>query len=236
MTSHFLVQPTRYAIVGIAGCTPSLSNTWPSACLIILPPALLALVNVYYALLILVRLRLHRRTFAPLLSASSTTKARFVRLYLLALGFVLLVFPVTLYLLFQNWPRDPSPFDWGKVHDYQAWKQIAMVPCFGYVGVDKWMQVVAGGLVFGLFGVGSEARGMYKGWLRAVGLGGVVTWMERMGQRVKRCGRKGSRGSVGESKGRGRLLSSFSFGSGLGRKGSHGSGNKSELETGTGTA
>ncbi|KAG8623445.1 hypothetical protein KVT40_008421 [Elsinoe batatas] len=215
MISHFLVQPTRYAIVGIAGCTPSLSNTWLSALLIILPPALLALVNVYYALLILV--------------------PRFVRLYLLALGFVFLIFPVTLYLLFQNWPRDPSPFDWGRVHDYEAWKQIAMVPCLGSVGVDKWMQVVAGGLVFGLFGVGSEARGMYKGWLTGIGLGGVVRECEALKTRMKGWGR-GSAGSMGaDGRGRGRLSTSFSFGSGLGRKGSHGSANKSELGTGTGT-
>ncbi|KAF4548940.1 Pheromone A receptor-like protein [Elsinoe fawcettii] len=235
MIAHYLVQPTRYAIGGIEGCLPSLYDTWASVFLIILPPAVLALVNVYFAVLILVRLSRHRTTLGSLLTASSTSKARFLRLYALALVFVLGVFPVQIYLLLKNWPRNPQPYDWGKIHDKEAWVHIVLIPSLGLVGVDKWTQVASGFVVFFLFGVGREARQMYGDWIKAVGLRGVLDACARGGEKVRgalawmvgRMGVKGRRGDEGRGDGtkrfRGRLLSSFtfsSFTSGRSRKGS----------------
>ena len=46
---HYVVQPTRYYIFAIAGCTPSFDNSWPSIALVYIWPMALCLVGGYYA-------------------------------------------------------------------------------------------------------------------------------------------------------------------------------------------
>ncbi|TKX20095.1 pheromone A receptor-like protein [Elsinoe australis] len=207
MFLHFIVQSTRYSIVGISGCTPSIANTWISVFFIILPPAILALVNVYFAVMIMVRLRLYRTRFDSLLQASSTTKSRFLRLYLLSLTFVLAIFPIQIYLLFVNWPKHPNPFNWRRIHNYEEWKHIAYIPSLGVVLVDRWVQVACGFLVFIFFGLGKEAKDMYKSWALALGLERLSRFMptKKSETALFTTGRFSVFG-----KARGLLLSSFS--------------------------
>jgi len=49
MLAHYVVQPTRYYIFGIAGCTWSVDNSWPKIVLLLLWPNLLILVVGYYS-------------------------------------------------------------------------------------------------------------------------------------------------------------------------------------------
>jgi len=48
-----------------------------------------------------------------------------------------------------------------------------MMPSLGVVRWDKWMQIVGGFVVFLLFGLGTDAVKMYKGWLVNIGLSGL---------------------------------------------------------------
>lgn len=49
MVFHYIVQTSRYYIVGISGCTPAVSRSWVADLLIITPPIVWALVGGYYA-------------------------------------------------------------------------------------------------------------------------------------------------------------------------------------------
>lgn len=46
---HYIVQPNRYFIWPIAGCNPSLDNSWLSVILIFIWPCVFAIVDGYYA-------------------------------------------------------------------------------------------------------------------------------------------------------------------------------------------
>ena len=48
MLVHYIVQPSRYYIFAIAGCTVSYDDSWPSWVLIYIWPPILSLVDVYY--------------------------------------------------------------------------------------------------------------------------------------------------------------------------------------------
>ena len=49
MAVHYIVQPSRYYVFAIAGCTSSLDNSWPKLILIFIWPPFLSLVTVYYS-------------------------------------------------------------------------------------------------------------------------------------------------------------------------------------------
>lgn len=48
MGVHYVVQPKRYYIFGIAGCMPAFDDSWPSVVLVWIWPSLLSTLAVYY--------------------------------------------------------------------------------------------------------------------------------------------------------------------------------------------
>ncbi len=46
---HYIVQPSRYYVFAISGCTISYDNSWPKLVLILIWPPLLGVVVVYYS-------------------------------------------------------------------------------------------------------------------------------------------------------------------------------------------
>ena len=46
---HYVVQPSRYYIIAISGCTTSLDNSWPSIVLVIIWPVVLCFTATYYS-------------------------------------------------------------------------------------------------------------------------------------------------------------------------------------------
>lgn len=49
MVIHYIVQPNRYYIFAITGCTPSFDNSWPSIALVFIWPPIMCLLDVYYS-------------------------------------------------------------------------------------------------------------------------------------------------------------------------------------------
>lgn len=49
MLIHYIVQPNRYFIFAIAGCTSSFDNSWPSLVLVFIWPPIICLVDAYYS-------------------------------------------------------------------------------------------------------------------------------------------------------------------------------------------
>ncbi|GAB7342696.1 hypothetical protein MBLNU457_g0848t1 [Dothideomycetes sp. NU457] len=199
MVLHYIVQTARYDIVGISGCVPVSFQSSITVVLLDLPPLLLTAVDVYLCILITYRLRTYRTRFTSLLRASNTTKTRFLRLLILSLVFIFVLFPIQLYILFLNWPKNPAPFSWSRIHSPAAWNQLVFVPSYGAVLPDRWVGVTCGFVVFAAFGVGKDAMSTYKSWAIAVGLGRVFpalmgrdrrgegessAWMSSFGSRV----------------------------------------------------
>lgn len=45
---HYIVQPDRYWLVQVTGCTPTVDNSWPSIVLVFIWPPIMALVAMYF--------------------------------------------------------------------------------------------------------------------------------------------------------------------------------------------
>ncbi|KAI9684279.1 MAG: a-factor receptor [Bathelium mastoideum] len=179
MLSHYIVQPARYSIFGVSGCTVMVDNSWPAIVLVQIWPAIFALVDVYYSGVVVYRIHRYRKEFSSLLSASNTSKSRFLRLFLMALALTVVFFPLTLYLFYYNVNIAHIPFSWEKIHDQEAWGEIVMVPGNGSVFTDHWIRVATGVLVFVFFGMGSEAMQMYRSALLAIGLGKIFPRLQK---------------------------------------------------------
>ena len=114
----------------------------------------------------------YRKTFSEvLLSANSNhTKSRFLRLFRISIVLILVVFPAEVYVLYKNSAVPMGPYSWSDVHG-PTWWNIILVPSGGTVLFDRWMQIGAGLVLFIFFGLGQDAKAMYRRWLVKIGLG-----------------------------------------------------------------
>lgn len=145
------------------------------------------------SVLVIVRLYRYRRSFSSVLQSSSTTKSRFLRLFLLCLTWILASTPVQLYVLLRNVTVPHTPYSWRIDHDPATFKTMFMVPSDGVVVYDRYIWLGSGVMVFLFFGMGRDAVSMYRQGLLAAGLGMILP-----GLRVQQHGSTGRR-STSES-------------------------------------
>jgi pheromone a factor receptor len=189
---HYVVQPSRYYIFAITGCTPSFDDSWPSIVLVYIWPMIFCLVDAFYCgkppflgyapappfllstvLIVLVIHRLakhhHRLTHVLRHTSRTLTPSRFLRLFSIALVLLLVFLPCQVYVLYRNLSFPLEAYSWDLVHA-ETLTQIYTIPTFGAVAFDRWICVAAGYSVFLCFGLGREARALYASWLCALGL------------------------------------------------------------------
>lgn len=130
--------------------------------------------------LLIYRLHRYRREFTTLCSARSTTKSRFVRLFLICIAIIVVYLPWTIYLLVKTSLQSHDPYDWDRVHDPRIFNSIIRIPAYGQVSIGKWVQVATGYWMFFIFGTGSDARNQYKQMLIGIGLGKLFPSLHNM--------------------------------------------------------
>ncbi|KAL7276875.1 a-factor receptor [Rhizina undulata] len=172
MAVHYIVQPNRYIILTITGCTPTFDRSWPSIVLLLMWPPIISLFSAYYAALVLYRLHKYRARFTDIIcnSHSNITKSRFIRLFLLSVALVLIFLPTNLYIFYVNMNVPRLTYSWDLIHA-PGWGHILKINTGGEVSFDRWIPVAAGYLLFLFFGMGHDALMMYRGWADAVGVG-----------------------------------------------------------------
>lgn len=122
---------------------------------------------------IIFRLHKYRRTFSAILSDSSTTKSRFLRLLFIAVVLIFAVLPLSVHAVI--WPLQAGmhPFSWNRVHNIN-WT-VGKYPSGGrLLQWDGVVAIICGYLLFVGFGLGSDAISMYKQWARKIGLAHIV--------------------------------------------------------------
>ena len=114
----------------------------------------------------------YRKNFSEVLVSanSNQTKARFLRLFRISIVLIMAVFPAEIYVLYENSVVPMGPYRWSEVHG-PTWWDIVLVPSRGTVLFDRWMQIGAGLALFLFFGLGQDAKAMYRRWLVNIGLG-----------------------------------------------------------------
>lgn len=181
MLIHYIVQPNRYYIYAISGCTSSFDNSWPKLVLVFIWPPIICLVDAYYSVLVIVRMRRYRKDFPEILvsSNSNLTKNRFLRLFLLSMALIVTFIPLQFYVLFVNSAEPPLlPYSWDLIHSPQ-WQDIMLIPTGGEVYYDRWIQIALGYGVFLFFGLGQDAQTLYRKWLLKLGFGRVFPGLHR---------------------------------------------------------
>lgn len=114
---------------------------------------------------------MHRYRFTDLLdSNTSLTKPRFVRLFALSMLLLIVLIPSCLYVFFVNINAKFVPFDWNIIHG-EGWLFIPKQPIGTTIQPERWIPIIAGYLVFAIFGLGKDATTMYRGWINAIGIG-----------------------------------------------------------------
>ena len=176
MAIHYVVQPNRYYLVAVYGCVPTFATAWLSYVLINTWPLVICLIGVAYCIVAVIRLIKYRRSVSSILSNSSTiTKARYVRLFILASSLMLVYLPLSAFNLSQTALWTSQPYSWSLVHP-PHWSQLilrlneAKEKEYYYFPFDRWFHIGAGILSFMLFGLGHEAMAMYKAWFTKVRL------------------------------------------------------------------
>ena len=168
MTAHYVVQPSRYRITTISGCTPSFDNSLIGILLIWTWPMFVCLLGAVYCGICISRLRRQRREMAAILSnVPSTTRSRFTRLF--SLSTVLLVLYVALVVcsVFGNLSNGLHPFNWNFIYPHDWRNRIYKVPLV-LIPVDRWIEIGSGYMCFAFFGLGHEAMELYKSWIRSL--------------------------------------------------------------------
>ena len=192
MPIQYIVQPTRYWITTVAGCTAPVDRSWPSIVLLTMWPTIFSVVAVYYSgmfmkiirysdsiadriiVLVIHRMRKYRKNFSSILSSSNSnlTKNRFLRLFFMSLIMVAILFPVEVYVLYDQATHTSLAYSWDLVHS-EHWGDIVLIPTGGNVVFEHWIQVVYGYIIFAFTGMGHDAQELYRKWLLYVGLGKI---------------------------------------------------------------
>ena len=183
---HAILQPNRYAVFGISGCMPTFSDAWLSLVLAHAWPPAVALIAAYYASLVLVRLRRYRKQFATILAATSSglSRTRFVRLFSNAAVLLIIYMPLQLFMLARNASYPITAWNAEEMRNPERWRTVAFVPSYGEVWPDHWLRPAMGFTVFACFGLGAEAKALYREWLIAIGFSMLFPKLE--------CGSSGS--------------------------------------------
>jgi pheromone a factor receptor len=179
---YYVFQPTRYAIYTSTGCNWLLARTWGSIVVMRMGPFILSIVNGYLAsesfskappfltalVLVLIRLRRFRLSLAGILERSKTSQAQFMRLLGISIVALLALIAMSGWLIFWPISQGVENFSFRDLHT--DWT-IDMVPTFGKIyQFDPIVAIIAGYLIFAFFGLGRDARDMYAGWLRKLGV------------------------------------------------------------------
>ncbi|CZT21880.1 uncharacterized protein RCC_07746 [Ramularia collo-cygni] len=176
MLAQWITQPWRYYILGIAGCTPATDGSWLYILLSLLPPLFWTAVDVYYSIILLIRLIRYRRAFNTIMMNNNTTKSRFLRLYLLSTLCVIALIPGQVFVFVTNVSPGVTSFSWNAVHhptEY-SWDSVIMVPSGGKTFYDRWFCLVGSVLIFAFFGFGRDAVKTYRDLLLGIGMGRVI--------------------------------------------------------------
>ncbi|RDW84666.1 hypothetical protein BP6252_02256 [Coleophoma cylindrospora] len=199
---HYFIQPSRYSIGTIFGCENTLDNSWPTLVIMEMWRPLFALLNMYFAFLVVYRLRKHRDTFANTLSSngSNLSPRRFIRLFLFSGSLLVIYLPVVLYYFYLNVLAFTNPlysYSWSRIHNAATWNTISYYSLSDQPGLqyDSWVGVAQSFLTFFFFGLGNEALEEYRRFLVKCGAGKIWPRLNEPVRRNRSWGRRGSSAS-----------------------------------------
>nr|AWT57979.1 Pheromone receptor [Lentinula edodes]AWT57981.1 Pheromone receptor [Lentinula edodes] len=167
-----IVQPHRFNILEVYGCSPATYNTLPAYFLFYMWPVLIGLASFIYSSLTLRTFYIRRIQFNHILASNSAINpSRYLRLMLLALIDILCTIPIGIYIIYIDlkgvplapWISwDDTHFDFGRVVLIPAVVWRADPATTAGLQINRWLPVICAFIFFALFGFAEEAMKNYR--------------------------------------------------------------------------
>ncbi|KUJ12931.1 STE3-domain-containing protein [Mollisia scopiformis] len=177
MALHYVIQNGRYQIFPVFGCSDVIDDSWPTILIIMIWCPIFTFSTLYYAVILLIRLRKHRRTISSALKTSGSGFAarKYLKLVIITMSLIVIYVPVQFVFFFQVLPRKLEPYSWSRIHDPATWHLIEYqhtgdAPLIQYQG---WAGIVTSFLIWAYFGFNDTAVDTYRSWLVQLGLGRI---------------------------------------------------------------
>ncbi|KAF8861901.1 STE3-domain-containing protein [Acephala macrosclerotiorum] len=195
---HYVIQSGRYQIYPVYGCADVLDNSWPTIVIIMIWLPFFTFLNMYYAVLLLFRLRKHRRTISSALTSTGSGFAarKYIKLVLITLSLIVIYLPIQMVLFFKVLPTDLVSYSWSRVHDPTIWNPIEYFHTGDYPNIqyNGWAGVGVAFLLWAFFGFNDDAVDTYRLWMVKMGLAHFWPSLKntREARRAMRNSRRGS--------------------------------------------
>lgn len=171
----YLVQVFRYGIFRYNGCQSMLSPSWLTVVTYTLWMFIWSFVGFVYAILLLYVFYRKRKDVKDILHCTSSglNIARFSRLLLFCVLIILVMFPFSLYAFASELQNLTGAYNYQMVHDSSLWSTIMRIDVAKPL-YSVWLYILMSYLVFVIFGLGTDAVGMYGSAARVLGLGPLL--------------------------------------------------------------
>jgi len=164
----YIVQPDRYWIVGIHGCTPTVDHSLPSFYLFFTWPVIVTAISLFWAGLATYRMARHYRGVAQMLGDTPTGKEKklqLIKIYIFTTIIFLVNTPSVIYLFYSNiLPQGLQPYSWSRVHPPDWSERIGQAPIFPFVLIGDFTATFFSLVMFACFGLDRSARKEYRKW------------------------------------------------------------------------
>jgi len=203
MVLQYIVQGHRFNIFEDVGCWPFTYDTWLAYILVSLPPILIGLVSMVYAIMSIRAFQKTRALSKEFLSMhANLTSGRYLRLMCLAGIEVICTVPLGAYAIYLN-AADHGIRPWkGWADTHSHFSRVDQIPALLWrsnhitevsLELSRWLCVICAIVFFAFFGFAEEARKNYRSAIQTV---------------TQKVGLTISSGSFATSSGSGGVLSS----------------------------
>lgn len=183
MLLAYMVQPDRYGVMGIYGCTATIDTSWPSYALVLPWPLVVNLIGFVYGAVATWRMHKHYHDMQMLFYESQAPSRRTAlkRMYIFGAASFFVDTPARIYFSINNWPQDLELYSWSRIHPSDWAEKIRLLDIDAYFITTQAASIVWGILALIILGTGPEGKAMYKLWL-----GKLLQWSRINNRRSER--------------------------------------------------
>ncbi|KAE8449135.1 hypothetical protein EG329_008519 [Mollisiaceae sp. DMI_Dod_QoI] len=196
MALHYVIQAGRFQIYPVFGCSDVIDNSWPTIVIIMIWCPIFTFVNMYYAVLLLIRLRKHRRTISSALTTTGSGFAarKYLKLIIITLSLIVIYLPTQLLFFFEQLPTQLVSYSWSRIHDPISWNPIEYLHTGDASSVQyhSWSGVATAFLLFVYFGFNDDAVDTYRSWMVVFGFAHIWPSLKHSREMRREMDRRGS--------------------------------------------
>ncbi|CAI5757878.1 unnamed protein product [Candida verbasci] len=167
MCTQYIIQGSRYGIVKYQGCVVNYSATTATLGLYSMWSVIWSILAFIFAILTIYKYLQKRKDVKDIFKCTNSglNIKRFARLLIFSFLIIIAMFPLSVYYFVEQAKNSTGKFNWDEVH-HPNWDVILYYDFGFFLLYDRIVNSILSVLTFLLFGIGTDALTMYRGWLR----------------------------------------------------------------------